>query len=72
MQASFCTHLLHYCIALIFSIRGRFYSGIYHYLIKNFINNILVKIMVEMFGGFAEILYLCKQERQESPDLDFV
>ena len=36
------------------------------------INNILVKIVVEMFGGFAEILYLCKQERQESPDLDFV
>ena len=25
-----------------------------------------------MFGGFREILYLCKQERQESPDLDNV
>ena len=24
-EASFCTHLLHYCIALFFSIRGRFY-----------------------------------------------
>ena len=32
---------LTYCIiALFFSIRGRFYRGIYHYFIKNIINNI--------------------------------
>ncbi len=25
-----------------------------------------------MFGGFTDFSYLCKQERQESPDLDNV
>ena len=25
-----------------------------------------------MFGGFRYFLYLCNQERQESPDLDYV
>lgn len=25
-----------------------------------------------MFGGLRYILYLCKQERQESPGLDYV
>lgn len=41
-------------------------------IIKNIINNILVKIVAEMFGVFAEILYLCNIERQESPGLDNV
>jgi len=47
-------------------------SGFCPYSTWNIINNILVKIVAEMFGGFVEILYLCKQERQESPDLDNV